>query len=262
MEDKDPKDDELNQEGQDDINDADDSFGLPDLDYKPLEDDDDTPEEEIVVEEETTETEFFSEETESSDDSHYEEMEEKEEEPVRRYSSYRQDESDSNAPKIIIAVIAVIIIAAGIWYFGFYRPAEAEREMIEMAEAQRLEKIRLAEMAAAQQAEDEAAIATEEVIDEVVAESLEVVERGGITTISEPTSRYYVVIGSFIDVDLATDLGKELAAKGVNTSLISPFSKKRLFRLCVASFGTYGDATAAANDLKAEYGENLWVLKY
>lgn len=268
MEDKDPKDDELNPEGQDDINDADDSFGLPDLDYKPLEDVEEPVEEEIIIEEEVTETVYFSdqdeseESDESTDDSQYDEMEEKEE-PVRKYSSYRDEESNSNTSMIIIGVVAVLIIALGVWYFVFYESAETEREKMELAEAQRLETIRLQEEAAATRiAEAEATEAAEEIVEEEVAESEATSERGAITTISEPTGRYYVVIGSFIDVDLATDLGKELAAKGVGTKLISPFSKKRLFRLCVADFGTFADATAGANNLKAEYGENLWVLKY
>ena len=263
MEDKDPKDDELNQEGQDDINDADDSFGLPDLDYKPLEEADDTEEEEIVIEEEITETEYYTEETEEEGDFNSEDSEEEQAEPVRRYSSYRDNDESSMAPKIIVAVLAVIVIALGIWYFGFYDSGADEKAKIEAAEAQRQTQIKLEEAAAARRLqEQEDAAVVEEVIDEVVAESTEIPERGGITTISEPTSRYYVVIGSFIDVDLATDLGKELAAKGVSTKLISPFSKKRLFRLCVADYGTFGDASAGADNLKAEYGENLWVLKY
>ena len=92
MEDKDPKDDELNPEGQGDINDADDSFGLPDLDYKPLEDVEETVEEEIIIEEEVVETSYLADQEEAEDnadfdedDSHYDEMEEKEE-PVRKYS--------------------------------------------------------------------------------------------------------------------------------------------------------------------------------
>ena len=37
MKDKDPNEDEFNQDEQDNINEADDSFGLPDLDFNTLE---------------------------------------------------------------------------------------------------------------------------------------------------------------------------------------------------------------------------------
>ena len=261
MEDKDPNDDELNQEGQDDINDADDSFGLPDLDYKPLEES-----EEDAVESESEDPADTNYADDVSDDFVEEEggsEEEVAEQPERRFSSYREQESSSNGPKIAIAIFAIVVIAAGIWYFGFYGPAEAERAQIEQAEADRIEQQRQEELAAQkrQQEEDAAAQSTEE-DDESLAVVEEVTERGEVSTISEATSRYYVVIGSFIDVDLAMDLGKELAANGVNTTLISPYSKKKLFRLAVANYGSFGEAASAINDLKSEYGENLWVLKY
>lgn len=255
MEDKDPKDDELNQEGQDDINDADDSFGLPDLDYKPLEES-----EEGAESEETAGTGY---EDDTPDDSAEAEEESASEQPERRFSAYREQQSSSNGPKIIIAIVAILVIAAGVWYFGFYGPAEAERAKVEQAEALRAEKQRQEELAAQRrQQEEEAATQVTDEPEDHSAPVEEVTERGRITTISAPSSRYYVVIGSFIDVDLAMDLGKELAAKGVSTTLISPYSKKKLYRLAVANYGSSAEASSAANDLKAEYGENLWVLKY
>ena len=59
MKDKDPNDDELNKDEQDNINEADDSFGLPDLDFTPLDEESEeeaTEAEEEVVEEAIEET--------------------------------------------------------------------------------------------------------------------------------------------------------------------------------------------------------------
>lgn len=51
MDEKDPNEEELNPQGQDDVNDADDSFGLPDLEYKPLKDEDESDSEDKENEE-------------------------------------------------------------------------------------------------------------------------------------------------------------------------------------------------------------------
>lgn len=255
MADKDPKDDELNQEGQEDFNNDDDSFGLPDLDYQPLEDSGEEEQEAAEIEEDVVE---------EVEDVHTDELEVEEEievtaEPVRKYSSYKEE--SNNTPMILLGVLAIILIGVGIWYFGFYRPAAQEQARIEQEAIDQAEQERQRELAA-QRAAEEAAAAEEVIAEETIAEDDTPTSRGKITTISEPTQRYYVVVGSFIDVDLATDLGKELAAKGVNTSLISPSSKHRLFRLALADYGTYNEAASAAADLKGNYGENLWVLKY
>jgi cytoskeletal protein RodZ len=253
MADKDPKDDELNQEGQEDINNDDDSFGLPDLDYQPLEDSVEEEQEAAEIEEDVVE------EVEDANTDELETEEEEIEEPVRKYAAYQEE--SNNTPMILVGVLAIILIGAGIWYFGFYRPAAQEQAQIEQAAIDLAEQNRQRELAA-QRAAEVAATEEEVVAEETIAEDETPTTRGKITTISEPTQRYYVVVGSFIDVDLATDLGKDLAAKGVNTSLISPSSKHRLFRLALANYGSYNEAASAAADLKGNYGENLWVLKY
>ena len=252
MADKDPKDDELNQEGQDDLNEADDSFGLPDFEFDPLDESDDSDEPDDTVEEsvEITVEETFVE------DEHVKEVEEKKE-PVRKYSRYQQ-ESSNKAPVVILAIIAVILISGGIWYFGFYSPAQKEIQAQEQADKQRQE-----DLAARQAEEERLARQAEEVAEEepTPAEPSQVT-RGTMTTISAPTQRYYVVVGSFIDGDMATDLGKELASKGVNTSVLAPSKSHRLHRVAIADYGTFNEASNAANSMKSEYGENLWVLKY
>ena len=55
MKDKDPNEDEFNQDDQDNINEADDSFGLPDLDFNTLEDEPESEEPEPDKEYDTAE---------------------------------------------------------------------------------------------------------------------------------------------------------------------------------------------------------------
>lgn len=270
MKDKDPNDDELNKDEQDNINEADDSFGLPDLDFNTL--DEESEEEEKPAEESTdSDAEHVEEVADSSEEEpqaeeevnepEEEEIDEPEEEEIASVKpTYVPPEPESNTPKIVAVLIIVVLAAAGIWYFGFYRPqAAAEQARIEAADKlkaaeaakvaakKRQEEQRLAAETKANQAADEDEIASEEAI---------------FSTISEPTGRYYIVIESFVDSDMAADYGNELVTKGFSTALLSPRGKRKFHRLTMGDFDSFVDAQEGANKLKAEFGEDLWVLKY
>ena len=174
-------------------------------------------------------------------------------------TTYVPPKTESNTPKIIIFLIVVVLATAGIWYFGFYRPqAAAEQAKIE-AEAKKVEDAKIAaakkkaaaERLAAEQAANEAADADESTGDEAV-----------FTTISDPTGRYYIVIESFVDSDMAADYGKELVTKGFSTALLSPKGKRKFHRLTMGDYESFVAAQEEANKLKTEFGEDLWVLKY
>lgn len=85
---------------------------------------------------------------------------------------------------------------------------------------------------------------------------------GAISTISSRTGQAYIIGGSFIDVDLARDYGNKLAGEGVSTTIIEPYGKVKYYRLAVATYPTVGDALNNIEQLKTNYGENIWVLKY
>lgn len=84
-----------------------------------------------------------------------------------------------------------------------------------------------------------------------------------VATISEPTGRSYIVIGSFVDEDLALDFGNKMMAEGVGVRVIAPTGRAPLMhRVAVADFS---DFTEAMNDIELfrnNYGDNTWVLKY
>ena len=71
-----------------------------------------------------------------------------------------------------------------------------------------------------------------------------------------------MVVNSFIDDDLAADFANKLAGEGVSSSLIPPFSDKKFYRLAVSDHESFDEAQSNADQLKATYGEGLWVLKY
>jgi hypothetical protein len=228
---------------------TDDNFGLPDIEYKPLDRDTTQPVEESTppVEEKPVET--------------YSEQPRYEERPAETSyeSSYSYSESSSSAsiwPKIIAIGIVVLLALGAAWYFVVYKPkkemeekvlAEQRRKKAEMEEEQR----RLAEQ---QRIEEERRRAAE-------AANVKPAE-GAIVTLSERTQRYYVVVASSIDGDLVMDYAKKLSAKGISTKIIPPYGKIKFSRLTIAEGDTYADTQKVADSMKGEYGDALWVIKY
>ena len=67
---------------------------------------------------------------------------------------------------------------------------------------------------------------------------------------------------SGIDGDLLVDYAKKLTPKGVNAKLIPPYGNVKFYRLAVAEGDTYTSTQATADQLKSEYTEGAWVIRY
>ncbi|MDN5203070.1 SPOR domain-containing protein [Fulvivirgaceae bacterium BMA10] len=85
---------------------------------------------------------------------------------------------------------------------------------------------------------------------------------GQITELTGRTGRTYVIVGSFLDVDLAKDYGNKLAKEGLNTTIIPPYNKRKFYRLAIADYGSISEAVSELDGLRATYGNQIWVLKY
>ena len=85
---------------------------------------------------------------------------------------------------------------------------------------------------------------------------------GTIEAISERTNRYYVVVSSGLDGDLAMDYAKKEVNNGTNIKLLSPLGTNKFHRVTVADHDSWAAAENAANDLKSTFGDDVWVLKY
>ncbi len=282
-----------------DINEADDSFGLPDINYEPIdrseEAEESKPAEEEVVEEEAAEDQAFmyaqrsEEESGDTDESSSESSEEnifgtveendvveevtevdvtsetESEEKAYVPGSYTPKESNSSNVGAIIAIILVIILAGvGIWYFMYERPRQAEIAQQEQAEKDRIAAEQREEAAreAAErerQAQEEAARLAEE---QRLAEEAQNAGDGTIETISARTGRYYVIVASAIDGDLAMDYATKLAAEGNSVKIIQPYGKVLYHRVAVSNMESLAEAESRANELKEAYGEGVWVMKY
>ena len=258
-----------------DINETDDSFGLPDVSYEPL--DDSSEQEEGYGYASRDEEEGYGNDT-------YEP------------GSYQPPQDESRAPLIItFIVITLLVIGGGAGYFLYYVPQQEKKQafnryLIEAQEhadnqrwdaaiavykkAQQIEAnnavltSKLADVNAAKLKEEEAAkraLAEEQAAkeaEEVATKKEENAAPGTIQTITSGTGRYYVVVASAVDGDLANDFAKKLADEGKSPKIIEPFNNKLFYRVALSDFEDLTDAQTKAEEMKGEYGDEVWVIRY
>ena len=228
---------------------SDETFGLPEIEYQPLN------------REETTSTTSTTETTSTSSYSQPEPEYHREE--VRRdfdtTNNYEDDDNDGSVWPKIFGILAILALAGvAYWFFGVYQPAQrAEKDRLaneqKAADARKAEEARLAAEQAAKDAEQRRADSLANLAP----------KQGSIETLSERTRRYYVVAASAIDGDLLMDRAKTLSAKGVSCKIIPPFGKAKFYRLAIAEGDTYASAQTTADGMKGgEYGDALWVIRY
>ncbi len=228
-------------ETQGNADDAADNFGLPDIEYKPLDREEETVQAERV--EPPSEHEYAeSDKPEAMDDEALQD---------------EDDEGRSNAPLIISLIIGLVILAAGFLLYRYVYVPKVERDKQEQLAKQAEEKKKADDAILAKQKEEEERkrLEAEAAIKAKPAE-------GTIETLTERTRRFYVVVTSDIDDDLVMDFAKKLSAKGVSSKIIPAYGKVKYFRLAIADFDTYNAAQSSADAAKTEYGNGLWVMKY
>jgi hypothetical protein len=226
----------------------DETFGLPEIEYEPLN------------REETPQPEATQSEATPSNYSSYQTTSRESEEAQQDYVPAYQDDDDEDAspwPKIFGIVAILVLAGAAYWFFGVYQPGRK-------ALAEKTRREQLAREEADRRAEAERIANQNRLADEQrKADSLANVKKDGqIETLTERTRRYYVIVASAVDGDLIMDHAKVLSAKGVSPKIIPPFGKAKFYRLAVDVRDTFRDAQGTADGLKGQYGETVWVIKY
>jgi hypothetical protein len=237
-------------ENPENVNESDDNFGLPEIEYEPLDRSEvrkDTPVEELTSEEIVNKDAEYEAENVVEEHHHHED-----------HIFNPSDEGSSTAPKVIGVLIVLLLVAAGAWFFMVYQPKkkiEAEKMRQEqLAREERARKTELERQADIKRQEDARRRA-----DSLANATPKV---GAIETLSGRTGRYYVVIASDIDDDLILDYAKKLSVKGISSTIIPAHGKVKFFRIAVASGDTYSDAQATADGLKDDYKGGAWVTRY
>ena len=202
-------------------NPEDDDYGLPESEYDP-----------VARPEENT----------------YYEPEEETYTPPRREIEVKQEESNSNAAVWIVLVVLLLIAGGAIWYFMFN---DNEPPVVE------------APPKVEQPAEPEVTYTepVEAPVEEEPEQTWVQPAQGSLSTINSPTGGYHIIVGSFIDSDMAYDYGKKLEAQGMNASVIAPSGDRKFYRLAVQS-GSFSDLNDKLAELKGTYGDNIWIVKY
>ncbi len=207
-----------------------DNFGLPNMEFKPLDQLDKTSAVEDPAEEESSARE--AEET-----------------------NYDEEEGGSKAPMVIAVIIGLVVIVAGFLIYQFvYKPKQEKARLEQLAKIEADKKVeadRQAQLAEAERMKREAEAAAN-------AKPAE----GAIETLTNRTGHYFVIVASAIDGDLIMDQAKRLSAKGTGSKIIPPFGKWKFYRLGIGDYDSFASAQSSADAAKAEYGITLWVMKF
>lgn len=247
---KKPTEDETNENLNKSNDSSDDTFGLPDIEYKPL---DRVEETTTVVETTTVYSSNEPEQQETVNEEYHEQT--TSEQPVE----YPFEEEPAPVWPKVLAILVIVLLAVGAaWYFVVYKP-KADKEKEDRAKLEDARKKHIADSTANADALAQALRDAEK----RKADSLANVSKVGLFEIlTERTGRYYVVAASAVDDDLLIDHSRKLAEKGISTKLIPPFRKYKFFRLTIADADTFAAAQQIADSKKAEFTDALWVLKY
>lgn len=161
-----------------------------------------------------------------------------------------EKEKDNTLPVFLIILLFILGLGFGLYYYGvfdtFNKEATPQKAKTELPT-------------------NPVPVMPEPEVEAVVEEP--VAEQENIPTLLEINSRenaprYFLVVGSFIDDDLARDYSNKLNKDGKSTFLIHPYGKIHYYRLAVGQFENVDLALEAMEEVQGNYEENLWVLKY
>lgn len=262
---KKPNEDQPN-DSSENFSESDDTFGLPEIEYEPINREASTEETPVEQSESTApESNQPVEEPAAPVEEpkpYFEETPRYEDSRSQYTYSYSHETESPVWPKALAIVLGIVIlVGGGLWYFMYYKPKQDEEKRLAAAqlaaqqeafrkEKERADSLKLIEDARQKRLADSlAAIAVKPA-------------QGTIEMLEGRTGRYYVVVASNVDDDLLMDYAKGLSGKGVSLKIIPPHGRVRFYRLAIADGDTYASAQATADGLKPDYGDKLWVSKY
>ena len=85
---------------------------------------------------------------------------------------------------------------------------------------------------------------------------------GAITEISQPLDKYYLIVASFLDNDMAFDYAQKLILSGSNVIIILDSHVRYFTRVALLEYETFDKANVGLDKHKDEFDEQLWILKY
>lgn len=174
--------------------------------------------------------------------------------PTYRYTPEEERKKSPTGLIVFLSILGVLIVMLVIYWF-FIRTPERPRQIQPEISEEVTEDPGASEPVVEQPVEEtEPAPVVEEPVD---------TDEGSFETINSATGRYYIVLNSFVDEDLAADYARELAGQGVSTYIISPPGGRGFNRVVIdQDFGSWNEAENMMNEMKGTFGGDIWVLKY
>lgn len=172
--------------------------------------------------------------------------------PVQKNVPKKEEKKKNNIVPVLVGVLVIVLIFGAALYFFVLREPEVEQQAYVPYEPE------VAEVIEEEEPVDNSADFTPIETNDFPAEPAE----GSVTIINERTQRNYIVVGSFFDEDNANDYANLLASKGINAKLIQPARGRRFYKLAIADFDTFDEASNQISTFKETYGEQIWVLTY
>lgn len=185
------------------------------------------------------------------------------------YKPYSYEESSGGFAKVIIIGVLIISVIGGVFYYfslsdGPKEVAKKEvpKKRVKKAPEEKKEepKVEVVET----KPEDTKPAPVEQKKPAVSKPKPQVAsaQPGEIVRVTERSSRSYVIIGSFVDEDLAMDYATKLSGEGNGVKIIDPYGKSKRYRVSIADYSSFGDAASQLNSFKGQYGEEVWALQY
>ncbi len=180
--------------------------------------------------------------------------------PEPQYSQYLEENQDDNKGKfvrtVVLGTILFLVVGFAIYFLWDNTSGKSPEKEVAKVEAKKPEAPTETPKAVEKPAEKpvEAKKPSKPKANAVAA--------GQITTLSERTGKSYMVIGSFFDGDMAQDYADKLSKEGKSPFIIPPFKDYRFYRVAIAEYNSFNDATASVEGFKAEYGSEVWPLRY
>ena len=74
--------------------------------------------------------------------------------------------------------------------------------------------------------------------------------------------RYFIVVASLPNEQLALELAENFSGKSQERFLITPYESSPNYRIAIGKFDTWKAAADEVARIKSQYSEDLWILNY
>jgi hypothetical protein len=178
--------------------------------------------------------------------------------PDAQYSQYLDENQGSKgkfARTVVLGTILFTVVGFAIYFLWGSTASEEPKKEVAKVEVIQPEPTPEVEAKVAEPVETKKPIKASKAAANVVA-------AGQITSLSERTGKSYLIIGSFFDGDMAQDYADKLSIEGKSPFIIPPFKDHRFYRVAIAEYNNFNDASANIESYKQEYGADVWPLRY